>query len=563
MLPAARWLAGYEPRWVGSDLVAGITLAAYAVPVSLAYAALAGLPPQAGLYGYLLGGIGYALFGSSRHLAIGPTSAISLLVGMSVAPLAGGDPARFAEIAALAGLCVGVLSIVAWVLRLSTITSFISETILVGFKAGAGLSIAATQLPNLLGVTGGGDHFFGRVAVVAHQVGDANPVTVAIGAAALALLLLGERFLPGRPVALPVVVLSIAAVSAMSLGERGVATAGAVPAGLPGLGLPGVRVRDVDGVIPLAGACLLLAFIESVSAARTFAARHGYSLDVRQELLGLGAANLAVAFGHGYPVAGGLSQSAVNEQAGARTPLALVFASLTLALCLQFLTGFVRDLPKAVLAAVVLVAVKGLIDFREIMRMRRVSRLEFQVAMVALVGVLVLGILKGVLLAAVASILLLLHRVASPHVATLGRIPDTRRFSDLERNPDNAPIPGVLICRCEASLLYFNTDGVMRALLERVEGQREAVGLVVLDLSSSPYVDLAGTRMLGKLHDELAGRGITLRLAEARASVRDILRAEGLEEKVGHVSRRTSVADVVEDFQRTRLNPLERRSPNL
>jgi len=246
-------------------------------------------------------------------------------------------------------------------------------------------------------------------------------------------------------------------------------------------------------------------------------------------------------------VAGGLSQSAVNEQAGAKSPLALLVASLTLALCLQFLTGSVRNLPKAVLAAVVLMAVKGLINVGEIVRLRRVTRLEFRVAMVALAGVLLLGILKGVLLAVVASILMLLARAANPYVATLGRIPHTRRYSDLERHPDNEPVPGVLICRCEASLLYFNVEGVLHEILRRAEGEHPPA-LVVLDLSTSPYVDLAGARMLKQLHAELARRGITLRLAEAHASVRDILRAEGLEGLVGHVSRRTGLADAVDDW---------------
>ena len=259
-------------------------------------------------------------------------------------------------------------------------------------------------------------------------------------------------------------------------------------------------------MIPLAFACLLLAYIEGVSAARTFAAKHGYPLDVRQELLGLGGANLLVAFGGGYPVAGGLSQSAVNEKAGAKTPLALVFASVTLGFCLVFLTGLVQNLPKAVLAAIVLVAVKGLIDVREMVRLWRVSRFDFIVAMVAFAGVLVLGILKGVLLAALVSILMLLHRAAHPHVAFLGRIPNTRRFSDLARHPDNQPIEGVLAFRVESSLLYFNAEHVLRAVLERLRGEGPTVRLVVCDLSTSPYVDLAGARMLASLSDELAKR---------------------------------------------------------
>jgi high affinity sulfate transporter 1 len=544
------WLVSYRPAWIAGDCVAGVTLAAYAVPQALAYATLAGLAPVVGIYGYMLGGLGYAVLGSSRHLAVGPTSAISLLVGVSVAPMAAGDPVRFAQVASLVALLVAALALVAWALRLSTLTSFVSDTILVGFKAGAGISIAATQLPSALGVAGGGDHFFERIVTVAHQVSDTNPVVVAVTMIALGLMLLGDRLLPGRPVALAVVALSIVATGVLRLSEYGVTTVGAIPAGLPSVGLPAIRARDVDGVVLLAAACLLLGYVESVSAARALASKHGYDVDVRQELLGLGGANLFAALGHAYPVAGGLSQSAVNDKAGARSPMALIVASVTLGVSLLFLTGLLRNLPKAVLAAIVFVAVTGLIDLREIARLRRVSRLEFRVAMTALVGVLLLGVLKGVLLAVVASILLLLHRAAFPHVAILGRIPRTTRFSDLERNPDNEPTPGVLVFRVESSLLYFNVDHVLREVLNHLDARRGVVRLVVADLSTSPYVDLAGVRMLTRLCTELGVRGVTLRLAEARATVRDILRAEGIEARTGPISRRISVADVIEGFDR-------------
>jgi sulfate permease, SulP family len=533
-----------------ADCLAGVTLAAYAVPVALAYATLAGLAPEVGIYGYLLGGLAYAALGSSRHLAVGPTSAISMLVGASIAPMAAGDPVRLAQVASLVALLVAALAVIAWALRLSTLTSFVSDTILLGFKAGAGLSIAMTQLPSALGVPGGGDHFLERVATLVRQLGDVNPTVLAVSAGALALLVLGDRLLPGRPVALVVVALSIVASAVLHLPEHGVVTVGAIPAGLPTIGLPGIRARDVDGVFPLAAACLLLAYVEGVSAARALAAKHGYDVDVRRELLALGGANLLVALGHGYPVAGGLSQSAVNEKAGARSRLSLVIASVVLGVALVFLTDLLRNLPKAVLAAIVLVAVKGLIDLPEIARLRRLSRLEFRVALVALVGVLLLGILKGVLLAVIGSILLLLHRTAFPHVAVLGRIPGTTRFSDLERNPDNERLPGILIIRVEAALLYFNVDHVLREVLKHVDARPGGARLVICDLSTSPYVDLAGARMLTRLSADLAARQGALRLAEAHATVRDILRAEGVDAKAGPVSRRISVADVVETFAR-------------
>ena len=468
-VPPARWLAEYRVAWLRGDVIAGVTLAAYAIPVSLAYAGLAGLPPEVGVYGYLLGGLGYALLGSSRQLAIGPTSAISLMVAGTVGEMAAGDALHYAQIASLAGFTVAILCVIAWLLRLSALVKLISDSVLVGFKAGAGLTIAMTQLPSLIGVGGGGHNFFERAALLAGQIGQTNSLVLAIGVIAIVLLVFGERLLPGKPVALGVVALSIVAATVLGLPALGVPITGNIPAGLPTLEGPALRLRDVEGIVPLAAGCLLLAYIESVSAGRAFAAKHGYHIDPRQELLGIGAANLAAALGHGYPVAGGLSQSAVNDKAGARTPLSLVFASVTLALCLLFLTGLLENLPKAVLAAVVLTAVSGLLDFPALFRMWRISRLDFYAAAIALGAVLLLGILQGILLAAVASILMLLARSSQPHVAFLGRIPGTNSYSDLARHPDNEALPGVIAFRPEASLIYVNADAILESVLDRVE----------------------------------------------------------------------------------------------
>lgn len=542
------WLRHYERAWLGSDLIAGLTLAAYAIPVSLAYASLAGLPPHCGIYCYLLGGLAYAVFGTSRQLAIGPTSAIAMLVGATVAGMADGDPARWAGIASLTALVVAALCTIAWLLRLSSLMSFVSETILVGFKAGAALTIALTQLPKLFGVPGGGDGFFERLWILAGQLPQTNVLILGFGLAALALLVTGDRLLPGRPVALLVAALSIVVMSLTTLGEHGVVIVGELPQGLPPLSLPSLRLRDVDGVVPLAGACFLLSYIESVSAARTLAATNGYEIDPRQELLALGAANFSVAFAQGFPIAGGLSQSAVNDKAGARSPLALVFASVALGVCLLFLTGLLKNLPTVVLAAVLLVAVKGLVDITALRRLRQVSSREFRISLVALAGVLFLGILKGVLVAAVVSLLMIISAAARPRVAFLGRIPGTRRYSDLERHPENELIPGVLVFRVEASVLYFNTDYVRQVVWERACSTPE-LRLVVCDLSNSPYVDVAGARMLSTLQRDLSSRGVRLRLVEAHANNRDLLRAEGLEEQVGHLGRLSTVDQAVAEFE--------------
>ena len=528
--PPFGWLAAYRREWLPSDAVAGITLAAYAIPVSLAYAALAGLPPQIGVYGYMLGGIGYALLGSSRQLAIGPTSAISLMIAGTVGVLAGGDAVRYAQIASLAAFAVAVLCFIAWLFKLSVLVRLVSDSILVGFKAGAGLTIIMSQLPSLLGVPGGGHNFFDRAIKLAGQVGGLDPLVLAIGAVALLFLLLGERLLPGKPVGITIVALAIVVATVLGFPGLGVPVTGNIPEGLPALGIPTFGLLEFDDLFPLAAGCVLLAYIEGVSAARSFAAKHGYPLDVRQEFLGLGAANLAAAFGHGYPVAGGLSQSAVNDSAGARTPLALVICSVTLGLCLLFFTGLLTNLPKAVLAAIVFAAVYKLVDIRALIRMWQVSRIDFYAASIALVSVLLLGILQGVLLAAIASIFLLLARASRPNVAFLGRLPGSGRYSDSARHTDVEPLVGIIAFRPEASLLYINAETILDTVLAALKSS-PGIHLVACDLSASPYIDLAGARMLNDLHDELASRRVTLCIVGAHAQLRDLLRAEGLGEK--------------------------------
>lgn len=548
LFPPLQWLRGYGPSAARGDVVAGITLAAYALPVAMAYAALAGLPPQVGVYGYMLGGLGYALLGSSRHLAIGPTSAISLMLATSVGAMAAGDPARHAAIASLVAFAVALLCVLAWAMRLSVLTKLISDSILTGFKAGAGITIAVTQLPALFGVAGGGQNVIERLVLLAGQLPGSSVLTLAVGGGALALLVAGGRLLPGRPVALGVVALAILVAAVFGMAGHGVRVTGDIPAGLPHIALPSIRLADVEGIFPLAAGILLLAYIEGVSAARGFAEKHGYVLDPRQEFLGIGAANLMAGLGQGYPVAGGLSQSAVAEGAGSRTPLTLVFASVTLGLCLLFLTGLLANLPKAVLAAVVLTAVAGLIDVPALVRLWRVNRADFAAAAVALAGVLLLGILQGILLAALVSVLILLLRASRPHVAFLGRVPGTNRYSDIARHPENEPIPGVIAFRPEGSLFYVNAESVLDAVLARLGASAPGtVRLVVCDLSAAPHLDLAAVGMLRKLHAAVERQGARLSVTGAHGRVRDLLRRDGFAGLVGDVGRNSTLETVLAD----------------
>jgi high affinity sulfate transporter 1 len=547
---ALSWLRAYDRRWLRHDLAAGVTLAAYLLPAGIADASLANLPPESGLYACLFGGLVYWLFCSSRHTVITVTSAISLLMGASLGGIAAGDTARFGALAAGTALLVALIALVAWLARAGTIVSFISESVMVGFKCGVALFLASTQLPKLFGFKGAHGSFWDNAGHFLTHLGDTTPASLGIGLAALALLIVGKVALRRVPVALFVVIGGIVAADWLGLEARGVKLLGEVPDGLPAIGLPAIHWGDLNELLPLALACFLLGAVETAAIGRMFAAKHGGRLDANQELLGLAVANLASAVGRGFPISGGMSQSVVNEGSGARTPLSgLVAAGIVLAVVL-FFSHLLSALPQPVLAAVVLLAVAGLFNVATLRRLWRSDRREFAVAAAALLGVLGSGLLRGVMIGAILSLLQLLRRASRPHVALLGRIPGTRRFSDRDRNPENEPVPGVLIVRPESGLTYFNVDHVRDAIAESVRLAAPPPRLVVVDLSASPYMDLQSAHAVAGLADELAAASLRLQVVEARASVRERLRAEGLDQKLGGIDRFTSVADVVDAFQK-------------
>ncbi|MCI0541249.1 MAG: SulP family inorganic anion transporter [Verrucomicrobiales bacterium] len=553
-IPALTWLRTYDRTWLRGDLVAGITLAAYLLPAGLGDASLANLPPEAGLYACLFGGLVFWLFCSSRHTTITVTSAISLLIGTSLGEMAGGDTSRFGALAAGTALLV---AFVAWLFRAGTIVNFISESVMVGFKCGVALFLASTQLPKLFGFHGAHGSFWENSGYFLSHLHQTNTASLAIGGAALAVLVLGKIFLPNKPVALFVVVAGIIVSGMLDIDARGVKLLGEVPQGLPMPGLPGALdwgnlesvAQDLNNLLPLALACFLLGAVETAAIGRMFASKHGGRLDANQEFLALAASNLAAGLGRGFPVSGGMSQSLVNEGGGARTPLSGFIAALIILVVTVLFSHLLRALPQPVLAAVVLVAVAGLFKLATLKQLWRGDRPEFVVAMAAILGMLGSGLLRGVLIGAVISLVQLIGRASHPHVAFLGRIPGTRRFSDGERHPDNEPVPGVLIIRPESGLVYFNMDHVRDTILERVRSETPPPILVVLDLSATPIVDMHSTHMLAGLADELADAGIRIQAVEARSSVRDRLRGEGVDARLGEVNRFTSVADVVEAFQ--------------
>lgn len=544
LLPILSWLPAYRREWLRADLVAGLTLAAFMLPESLAYGSLAGLPPQAGLYATMLAGFAFALFCSGKHTVIAVTSAISLLLAAELGGMAGGDPQRYWWLASLTALYVGVLALLAHVVKAGSIVGFVSDTILAGFKMGVALQIAVSQLPKLFGVEGGHGSFFAKAATLAGNLGATHWPSLAVGAGAIALILAGERLFRHKPVELMVVVLAIVLMTFTGLGALGIHVLGELPSGLPDFGPPPLRGRDIDGLFALALACFLLATVETNAVSRTFGLKHGYRTDANQDFLAIGASNLLVGVAQGYPVSGGMSQSAVNDASGARTPLSLVVAGIILCLIAVFFSAQFRNLPEPILAAVVLVAIRGLVKPSVFKELYRFSRAEFTVALFALAAVLAFGVLKGVLLAAGFSLALLLQRAMHPTLALLGRRPGADGFSELRHDPRAEPLPGALLLKPYGALLYFNADAVRQRLFELL-AREGAPRLAVLSLGVVPTVDLAGAKLLRELRDELAARGIALRLAEVNETVFDTLIALGFDSELGVTAPHEPLGEVI------------------
>jgi len=547
-IPALTWLRAYDRTWLRSDVIAGVTLAAYLLPAALGDASLANLQPEAGLYACLFGGLVFWIFCGSRHTVVSATSAISLVIGSSLGEITGGNSARFGALAAGTALLVSLIAFIAWLAKAGVLVHFISESVMAGFKCGVALFLASTQLPKLFGFHGAHGSFWGNTGFFFKHLNETNTTSLLIGGIALALLILGRIFLKHKPVALFVVIGGIIAATTLSLETRGVKLIGAVPQGIPPLKVPPLYWRDLNELLPLALACFLLGAVETAAIGRMFAAKYGGRFDANQENLAVAASNLFAGLGGGLPVSGGTSQSLVNEESGAKTPLSTALAAVFILMVVLFLSHLLSALPQPVLAAVVLVAIAGLLNLSTFKELWLNDRSEFVVAMAALAGVLTFDLLRGVMLGALISLVQLLRVSSRPHVAFLGRIPGTRRFSDSDRHSDNEIIPNVMIFRPESALIYFNVDNVCDAILSRVRAAPKVPKLVVLDLSAAPLVDMQSAHALAGMAEELVAERIQFHAVEARSSVRDRLRREGVDGRLGGVNRFTTVADVIDHF---------------
>ena len=533
----------YTTRRFGLDLLAGLSLAAFVIPESIAYASLAQLPPVTGLYCYLVAGIVYALLGTSRQIAVGPTSALAIVIASGVAAMGGEDPARAVALASAVALMVGIICVAGRFVGLANAAYFISDPVLIGFKTGAALYIASTQLPKLFGVEGVTGNFFERVSHIVVSLPESHVPSLLFGLAAIVLFLVFERLLPGRPTTLIVVVAAIAVMTVFGLSEVGIKIVGDLPSGLPEISLPNIHAADISALIPVALACFVLAYGETISVARSFAQKYGYEINPEQELTALGAANIATGMAHGFAVAGGMSQTAVNDMGGATSPVALIVTSGAIALTLLFFAAFFHDLPEPVLGAIVLMAASRLVRLQELLRLRIESRAEFWTAMVACLGVLFFGLLDGLLLAAVGSLVMVIAYTSRAVVVVLGRDRSTGYFVSRARNPDASETPGALVVRSTSTWLYFNAEHIRRQILNMIDTAPAQIRIVVLDFSSVPAIDITAGMILRGLVRALKDRAIKVEIAELRDEVAENLKLIGADQDLGSIVAHRTIDD--------------------
>ncbi|CUR44661.1 Sulfate permease [Alloalcanivorax xenomutans] len=537
-LPASRWLADYQRRDLSADGLAAVIVTLMLIPQSLAYALLAGVPAQMGLYASILPLVAYALFGSSRTLAVGPVAVISLMTAATAGQVAGGDSATFLLATTVLALLSGLMLVGMGLLRLGWVANLLSHSVIGGFISASGLLIAASQLKHLLGIPLHGDTLWALGASLLAQTGRIQWTTVILGLLTLAFLfwarsglksLLARTRLSASAAdlvskAAPVlaVILTTLAVEGLDLRRAGVATVGAIPGGLPALSLPAFDAELWRALLLPALLISLIGFVESVSVAQTLAAKRRQRIDSNAELTGLGMANLASAVSGGFPVTGGFSRSVVNFDAGARSPLAGILTAMGIALTALFFTPWFQALPKATLAATIIVAVLSLVDLGALARTWRYSRADGLAMAVTMAGVLLMGVEVGVIAGVLSSLLLFLWRTGQPHVAELGQVPGTEHFRNVQRHQVQVS-PSVLSLRVDESLYFANARHLEDQIYDCVM-QRPQIRHVVLLCSAVNQIDASALDSLESLNQRLGDAGVTLHLSEVKGPVMDRLR---------------------------------------
>jgi high affinity sulfate transporter 1 len=556
-LPIMAWLPGYERRWLRADVIAGITITAVLVPEGMAYAQIAGVPPQVAFYMAPIGLLLYAIFGTSRHLVVAVSSGVAVMSASIVGDLAEPNSTEFIALTAGLALLTGLISVFAGLVRLGGLARFFSHSVLVGYVSGLAIFIIVKQLPKISGVEGGEGNTIERVIELFRQLPDANRATVIVGLATMALMVIIEKRFHRVPAALAALVFGILVVTVFGLGARGVEVVGDIPAGLASPQIPDLSLADVVALLSGAVALTLFVFAEAIGPAKDLASNHGYRIDENQELIGLGAANIGAGLFQGFPNGASLSKSAAADAAGGRTQISGLVAAGATVLVALFLTPLFENLPEAALGAIVIVAVSGMFHYATLQMLYRVRRADFALAVIALIGVLVFEeVLAGLLVAVVASLVALVARASSPRLSELVRLPGTLEFRNSIDSPEGLTTAGLLILRPDEGIFFANADAVRSKVRDTLDASQRDIDVVMLDLALSNDTDVPGTEMIEELCSELKTIGVDLMLATVRAPVLAVLESSGVIDAIGRENIAADVPTGTISYVRSHAEPL-------
>jgi SulP family sulfate permease len=555
-LPILQWLPAYRIEWLRGDIIAALTVWALYVLTGMAYATLAGVPAEAGLYLAPLVLLAYAVFGTSRHLIVGPSASVAAMTALAVAPLAGEDMTRYTALVTLLAMLTGVLCIAAGLFRMGFFADFLSRPVLDGFIIGLAITIVAEQLIRLLGYSVVRANFFQDLLNILLNLDQTHTPTLAVGVGSLMLLFYLDKSHPQAPSALIVMTLSIIVVGFFELDSYGVAVVGEIPSnGFP-IGIPlGIDIADLRNLLPSAIALSLVGFAESVAIAGTYAAKHGYKIDVNQELIALGASNLGSSVSQGFTVDASLSRTTAADQAGIRTQMSSLINAALLLFTVIALTPLFHNLAEATLGAIVVHTVWRLIDLSKLRQLYDIKRADFWSGVAAMLGVLVIGIFPGLAFAILLSLAQLLNEARNPPIHILGKVPGREVFRGIEEHQKCELYPGLIILRFDANLFFANASAFHRKVLSATVSD-PSVRIVLIDAESISDVDVTALDMLAKLKVELASKGIDLHFSRVKTNIRTAMRRSGVEETIGLDHFHMSVRDGVDTYLTKRQHEL-------
>ncbi|MCB0762323.1 MAG: solute carrier family 26 protein [Flavobacteriales bacterium] len=534
-IPILDWINSYDKSWFKSDLFAGLTVGVMLIPQGMAYSLIAGLPAIYGLYASIIPLIIYAIFGTSRQLAVGPVAMVSLLVASGVGVLAESGTEEYIALAILLALMVGVMQFVLGVARMGFLVNFMSHPVISGFTSAAALIIGFSQLKHVLGVNIPKSHFIHEILInAATTIGEWNWTTVALSLGGMIVIILTRKYVKAIPAQLAAVVLGILVVYFFGLDQSGVKIVGEVPSGLPSLQVGNFNWAQVQSLLPTALTISLIGFMESFAVAKTIQAKHrNYEVKANQELIGLGLANVAGSFFQSFPVTGGFSRTAVNDQAGAKTGLAAIISATLIAVTLLFLTPLFYYLPKAILASVIMVAVFGLVDFKEPVHLWKSDRVDFAMLLITFVGTLFLGVEQGIGLGVLLSLLLIIFKTTRPHIAVLGQVPGTNVYRNVERFDQIIERRDIVILRPDARIYFANINHIQQKIDEVVKANSPEIKGLVVNFESVNSVDSSGIHFIKDVDKQLKAAGIKLIITSVKGPVRDTFQKSGLTSYIG------------------------------